>query len=427
VDDVTTSGRLRFLTALLAVACGLTVANLYYAQPLLDLISRSFHVGQGPATVVVTMTQVGYVLGLLFLLPIGDLLENRVLVTRTLVLTAVSLVVAAVAPGFGVFLAACVLIGVSSVVAQILVPLAAHLAPAGQQGRIVGRVMSGLLLGILLARTVASLLAEVAGWRSIFYLSAGLMAALAAVLWRTLPAREPDHSAGYGSLLASVGGLVRDEPVLRRLALSQACIFGAFSAFWTAIAYELIGEHHLGQDAIGVFALVGAAGAAAAPLGGRLADHGHGRIGRAGALLLAAAAMAVAGFGHGSVLLLAAAGVLLDLGVQGHQVMSQHVIYALRPAARARVNTVYMSTVFIGAAACSALAGALYDAYGWPGVTAFAGALPLLGLLAWLTGPTTAPSGTDDGGQGEQQGERPGEVREQRREDAAGRPALQAE
>jgi len=426
VGDVTT-GRLRTLTVLLATACGLTVANLYYAQPLLDLISRSFHVGQGTATTVVTMTQVGYVLGLLFVLPVGDLLENRVLVTRTLVLTAISLLAAAAAPGFGVFLAACVLIGLSSVVAQILVPLAAHLAPAGQEGRFVGRVMSGLLLGILLARSVASVLAEAAGWRAIFYLSAGLMAALAVVLWRMLPSRQPDHSAGYGSLLASVGALVRDEPVLRRLALSQACMFGAFSAFWTAIAYELIDEHHFGQDAIGLFALVGAAGAAAAPLGGRLADHGHGRFGRAGTLVLAAAAMATAGFGHRSVVLLAVGGVLLDLGVQCHQVMSQQVIYALRPEARARINTVYMSTVFIGGAVSSALAGVLHDAYGWPGVTAFAGALPLVGLLIWVSGPTTVPLRADDDREGEQQGEGPGHVGEQRREDAAGRAALQPE
>jgi predicted MFS family arabinose efflux permease len=391
VNDEPSAGRLRLLTVLLATACGVTVANLYYAQPLLDLIARSFHVGQGTATVVVTMTQIGYALGLLFVLPVGDLAENRVLVTRTLVLTAASLVAAGAAPVFGVFLAVCVLVGLSSVVAQILVPLAAHLAPAGQEGRFVGRVMSGLLLGILLARTVASFVADAAGWRTIFFVSAGFMAILAVVLWRLLPMREPDHTEGYGALMASVGELVRHEPVLRRLALSQASMFGAFSAFWTAIAYELIDEHHLGQNAIGVFALVGAAGAAAAPLGGRIADAGYGRIGRAGTLVTAALAMALAGLGHRSLVLLAVGGVLLDLGVQCHQVMSQQVIYALRPAARARINTVYMSTVFIGGAACSAIAGALHDAFGWTGVTVFGGALPVLGLVLWLTGATTAP------------------------------------
>lgn len=306
--------------------------------------------------------------------------------------TALALLGAGLAPDFGVFLAVSVLVGVTSVVAQILVPLAAHLAPEGQEGRFVGRVMSGLLLGILLARTVASFVAELAGWRTIFFISAGLMAALGVALYRVLPTRAPDHRAGYGTLLVSVGELVRHEPVLRRLALCQAAMFGAFSAFWTAIAYELIDAHGFGQGAIGVFALVGAAGAAAAPLGGWLADHGYGRPARAGTLVLAAASMALAGFGAGSVVLLAAAGVLLDLAVQCHQVMSQQVIYALRPDARARINTVYMTTVFTGGAASSAVAGVLHDAYGWTGVTRFGAILPLLGLSVWVTGRTTPTS-----------------------------------
>jgi predicted MFS family arabinose efflux permease len=254
--------------------------------------------------------------------------------------------------------------------------------------------MSGLLLGILLARTVASLVADAAGWRTIFFVSAGLMGALAIVLRRMLPTREPDHRAGYSSLLVSVVALLRDEPVLRRLALCQATLFGAFTAFWTAIAYELFDEHHFGQEQVGLFALVGAAGAAAAPLSGRLADRGRGRAGRAVMLVLAAVAMALAGVGHRSVVLLAAGGALLDLAVQSHSVMSQQVNFALRADARARINTVYMTTIFIAGAVSSAVTGLLHDAYGWTGVTVFASALPLLGLLLWLTGATTAgPSG----------------------------------
>jgi predicted MFS family arabinose efflux permease len=386
---------LRTITVVLAFATGLTVANLYYAQPLLDLIAGSLHVGQGAAAVVVTMTQAGYALGLLFVLPMGDLLENRVLVVRILAVSALALVAAGSAPNYGIFLSVAVLVGLTSVVAQILIPLAAHLAPAGQEGRFVGRVMSGLLLGILLARTAASLVAEVAGWRAIFFVSAVLMAGLGVVLWRLLPTRAPDHREGYRALLASVGELVRHEPVLRRLALCQASLFGAFSAFWTAIAYELIDAHGFGQGAIAVFALVGAAGAAAAPVGGWLADHGVGRIARGGALLLAALSMLLAGLGAGSVVLLALAGVLLDFAVQCHQVMSQQVIYALRPQARARINTVYMTTVFTGGAISSAVAGVLHDAYGWTGVTVFAAILPLFGLAVWATGRTTAPATAD--------------------------------
>ena len=374
---------MRLVTIVLAAACGLTVANLYYAQPLLDLVARSLDVSQGTATLVVTLTQIGYALGLVFVLPTGDLIENRTLVTWVLLGTSASLLVTASAPDFAVFAAACVLVGLTSVVAQILVPLAAHLAPPDQRGRFVGRVMSGLLLGILLARTVASLLADVAGWRAIYYVSAGLMLVLLIVLRAVLPARQPDHAAGYGRLLASTVALAREEPVLRARALCQACMFGAFSAFWTAIAYELIDEHGLGQTGIAVFALAGAGGAAAAPLGGWLADRGQGRSGSGAMLALAAGAAALAGFGHASLALLVVAGVLLDLAVQCHQVMGQQEIYSLRDDARARINTVYMGTVFTGGAIASALTGALHQTYGWSGACWLAGGLALLGLLVW--------------------------------------------
>lgn len=390
VDDA--PAPLRVIALVLAVACGLTVANLYYAQPLLDLISRSFDVGEGTATLVVTLTQVGYALGLVFVLPAGDLVENRTLVTRTLIGTALALLLAGLSPDFGVFLAVSVLVGLTSVVAQILVPFAAHLAPPAQRGRFVGQVMSGLLLGILLARTVASLIAGVAGWRAIYLISAGLTVVLALVLRRVLPLRAPSHSAGYRSLLASVAALARNEPVLRRLAVSQACMFGAFTAFWTAIAYELINEHGLDQTEVGFFALVGAAGAAAAPVAGRLADRGLGRVSRFVALLLATASMLLAAFGDGSLVLLAVAGVLLDFAVQSHQVMSQQVIYALRDDARARINTVYMGSVFVGGAISSAVAGVLHSTAGWSGVALFAAGLPVIGVVLWLTGRTTAPA-----------------------------------
>ncbi|MCC5481062.1 MFS transporter [Streptomyces barringtoniae] len=382
------------LTRVLAVACGLTVANLYYAQPLLELIARSFGVGQGAATLVVTLTQAGYALGLLFLLPLGDLVENRRLATRTLLVTATALLLAVASPVFGMLLAVSVLVGTTSVVAQVLVPLAAHLAPADQRGKVVGQVMSGLLTGILLARTVASLVADLLGWRAVYVISAVLMAALAVVLRRMLPRRAPDHTASYPALLASLGELVRREPVLRRRALCQASMFGAFTAFWTAIAYELIDEHHFGQVQVALFALVGAAGAAAAPIAGRIADRGHGRGASGAALLLASSAFVVAALGHGSVPLLVLAALLLDFAVQCHQVLSQHEIYALRGDARARVNTVFMTTVFVGGATCSAVTGALHTAYGWTGVCAVGTALPLAGLLMWAHGQWTTAHAT---------------------------------
>ncbi|MFI6076165.1 MFS transporter [Actinoplanes sp. NPDC051343] len=380
----------RALTLVLATACGLTVANLYYSQPLLDLIAHAFGVSQGAAAMIVTFTQAGYALGLLFLLPLGDLIENRKLSTRLLAGTAVSLLLAAVCPAYPIFLIISVLVGLTSVVAQILVPLAAHLAPPEQRGAFVGKVMSGLILGILLARTVSSFVADLWGWRAIYFVSAGLMVVLALVLRRMLPQRAPDHTAGYGSLLRSLVTLVRDEPVLRRRALCQATMFAAFSAFWTAIAYELIGEHGFGQAQIAIFALVGAGGAAAAPLGGKLADRGYGALVMGGALLLGTLTLVLAAVGHRSVVLLALAGVLLDFAVQIHQVSSQQEIYALRADARARINTVFMTTVFTGGAISSALTGALHDRWGWTGACVLGAAFPLIGLVIWALGRFSA-------------------------------------
>jgi predicted MFS family arabinose efflux permease len=375
---------LQIVILTMAIACGLTVANLYYAQPLLALMARTFGVGQGEAAIVVTATQLGYAAGLAFVVPLGDMLENRKLACRTLLITAVALAVAAFSPDFTLFLVMSVCIGVTSVVVQVLVPFAAHLAPADQRGKYVGRVMSGLLLGILLARSVASVTAAAWGWRSIYVISAVAMLILSLVLWRILPERRPGTAVRYGTLLRSALQLVRDEPVLRRRSVSQALMFGAFSCFWTSIAYELTGVHHLSQLQIAVFALVGAGGAAAALVAGVLGDRGYGRLGRGVSITLGVAAMVLAGIGSASVLLLACAAVLLDLAVQGHQVLSQRDIYALREESRARLNTVYMTSAFIGASVASGVSGWLHDMYGWTGVTVFGAVLPLLAGSIWL-------------------------------------------
>jgi predicted MFS family arabinose efflux permease len=374
---------LRLITVVLAVACGATVANLYYAQPLLAEIASTFKVSQGNAALVVTLTQLGYAVGMVALMPLGDLLENRALASRTLLATAIALVVAGLAPGFGIFLAASVLVGITSVVAQILIPFAAHLAPEEQRGRFVGTVMTGLLLGILLARTLSSLVAAAWSWRSIYLVSAVLMIAVAVTLVRLLPRHHPNHDVTYPQLMRSIGELVRSEPALRRRAACQALMFGAFSCFWTSVAFELIRSHGLSQAEIGIFALVGAAGAAAAPLAGRLGDRGHGRIGSGVALALAIVAMLIAQVGVSSLIVLALAGVLLDLAVQVHQVLSQQEIYGLRADARARINTVFMTTIFVGGAIASAGSGLLYDAAGWSGVTLLGAALPAVGLAIW--------------------------------------------
>jgi len=377
---------LRALALVMAFACGLTVANLYYAQPLLDLIADSFHISQGAASVTVTLTQAGYAVGLLFVVPLGDLLENRRLITRTLFLTAAALVALAAAPAYGVFLAAAALVGLTSVVVQVLLPLAAHLAPEGQVGRFVGTVMSGLIIGVLLARTLSSAVAQVASWRTIYIVSAVAMVLLSALLRWALPERRPDHDLGYRQIMASVGEMVVHEPRLIRRSVMQATMFGAFTAFWTAIAFVLVDEHGFNQGGIALFALVGAGGAVGTQVAGRIADRGYGEVGSAVALLLASGMFVLAGLGHRSVVVLGVAAVLLDFAAQSHQVISQHVIYTLRPTQRARVNTIFMVTMFIGGTVSSALAGRLHAAYGWTGVCWLGFALPLVGLVVSRSG-----------------------------------------
>jgi predicted MFS family arabinose efflux permease len=385
-SEVGAPPRLGLLTIVLATACGLSVANIYYSQPLLDLIARAFHTSQGSAAIVVTATQLGYACGLIVLLPLGDLLENRRLASYTMLGTAVAALAAAFSPNLASFLVLSVLIGITAVVAQILVPLAAHLAPEAERGHFVGRVMSGLLLGILLARTVSSLLAAAWGWRSVYVVSAVLMVIMAGVLLRLLPRHRPlpsEQSRSYPALLRSIGELARSQPALRRRAACQALMFAMFSLFWTSITFELIKVHHLSQTGIAIFALVGAGGALAAPIAGRLADRGHGQLGSGLAFVVAIIAMVTAGLGVHNIVVLAVAAVLLDLAVQGHQVLSQQEIYALRPDARARINTVFMGTVFLGGSVGSAASGALYDRYGWSGPCTLGVILGCVGLTIW--------------------------------------------
>lgn len=375
---------LRLIMLLLAFACGASVANLYYAQPLLTPIGGALHVSSSVASLIITITQIGYALGLALLLPLGDLLENRALASRTLVVAAAALTAAAFAPGFAVFLAAITLVGLSSVVAQVLVPLSAHLAPEETRGKYVGQVTSGLLLGIMLARSASSLAAAAWGWRSIYGISAVVMLLTAFALARLLPRWQPTHSASYRQLVASSFTLARSEPVLRRRAISQALMFGAFTAYWTAIAGELIRHHGLTQSGVAAFALVGAAGAAAAPVAGRLGDRGYAAAGRGLATVLGVAALLLAAFGSGSLPLLVISAVLLDFAVQGNHVLSLRDIYTLRPEARARMNSVYMTCVFVGGAVASAVTGVIFAHFGWPGVAGLAASFAALAAVAWL-------------------------------------------
>ncbi|MFG3102488.1 MFS transporter [Streptomyces sp. NPDC048182] len=386
------------LVVLLAVACGMTVANLYYAQPLLSELSRTFGIGTATAGLLVTLTQVGYVLGMVFLVPLGDRLEKRTLVTVLLTVTTAALLAAGLATGFPMLLVASLVSGATSVVAQILVPFAASLAPDETRGRVVGRVMSGLLTGILLSRTLSSLVSDVAGWRAVFLGSAVLMALLAVALRLALPPHAPTTAVAYHHVLRSTVRLVRTHPPLVRRGLYQAAMFGAFSAFWTTVSFVLTGPgFRYSPTGVGVFALVGAAGAAIAPLAGRWADRGLVRPVTGAALAGAALAFVVAAAGRHSVVLLALAAVLLDMAVQTTLILGQHVVYQLDPAARARLNSGFIALFFVGGAAGSQLGSLVYDAAGWTGLSALGAALPLLALGYWVTERRPRPPATPAG------------------------------
>ncbi|WP_431945150.1 MFS transporter [Actinacidiphila sp. bgisy167] len=374
-----------WLITLLAVASGMTVANLYYAQPLLSSLSRDFHLGTATAGALVTVTQIGYVVGMVFLVPLGDRLEKRRLVTSVLALTTVALAVAGTASSFPVLLVASLVSGVTSVVAQILVPFAADLAPDQARGRVVGRVMSGLLAGILLSRTVSSLVSDVAGWRYVYLGSAVLMALLALALHAALPQRAPTTALPYGQVLRSTARLVRTHPALRRRALYQAALFGAFSAFWTTVSFLLTGPFHYSQIGVAVFALVGAAGAAVAPAAGRWADRGLSRPITGTAFGVAAAAFAVAGFGQHSIVLVALAGILIDMAVQTTLILGQHTVYQLDATARSRLNSAFIALFFVGGALGSELGSLAYHAAGWTAVSYLGAGLPLIALGYWAT------------------------------------------
>ena len=387
IDPVRPRAASPWTTLLLAFACGLIVANLYYAQPLAGPIGAAIGLSPGATGLIVTLTQVGYGCGLLLIVPLGDLVETRRLVTTLIALAVLALLGAALSASALPFFAAMLGIGLVCVAAQVLVPYAAHLAPEAQRGRVVGNVMSGLMTGIMLARPAASAIAQLASWHAVFFASAAAMAALVLLLHAALPVRRPGAALSYGGLLASMGRLALTTRVLQRRALYQAAMFGAFSVFWTIAPLRLAHEFHLSQGGIALFALAGVAGAIASPIAGRLADGGHTRPATALALLAVAGAFALSHVGApGSALALGAfvvAGIVLDFGVTTNLVLGQRAIFALGADIRSRVNGVYMATFFAGGAIGSALGGLAFAHGGWLLASAFGAALPLA-ALAWF-------------------------------------------
>jgi predicted MFS family arabinose efflux permease len=380
------------LVRLMALTCAVTVANLYYAQPLLDSIGTDLRVSQGSASLLVTVGQFGYAVGLLFIVPAGDIVRRRPLLTGMLAFCAATLAGAAFAPDLPVLAAAVALCCVTSVVVQMLVPYAATLASDNERSRVIGTLMGGLLIGILLSRTFAGMVAQAGGWRTVYGIAAVFMALTAITLRRALPDHGRQLEISYQEQLRGVLAIARAEPVLRWRSLIAACGFGSFAAFWTTATFLLASSQYgFSQLDIGLFALVGAAGAVTSLVGGPALDRWPTLRWKAtgGALTLLAGSYVLIGLGGAhlgwiSLVLLITGVLVMDACVQGTHIINQSVIYDLLPQARSRLTTVYITTMFAGGALGSAAGAQAYEHWGWTGATLVAAAFPVLGLTFWL-------------------------------------------
>ncbi len=352
----------------MAIATGLIVANLYYNQPLLVIIAKTYHADDAKAKQVATLTQLGYAAGMFFLAPLADMVRRKRLIMICLALATLSLLGAAMAPSINILVIASFLIGVFSLIPQLLVPMTAHLAKPGERGRKIGFVMSGLLVGILLSRTISGIVGKYFGWEAMFYIAAGIMVIIWMLLFFLLPEVEPEYSGTYGSLMTSLVTLIKKEPALRVASVRGALCFACFSAFWTTLTVLLHDNFNKGSDVAGFFGLIGAAGALAAGLMGRLSDKMDAYKLSTFTLILVIVSFVMFLFSGHSFFGLIIGVIVMDAGVQATHISNQSLIFALHPQARNRINTVYMVTYFIGGAIGSALASIAWEYYKWAGV-----------------------------------------------------------
>ena len=383
----TTQGLSPALILLMSVATGLAVASNYYAQPLLDTIARAFNLSASSAGFIVTAAQLGYAAGLLFLVPLGDMFERRMLIVSMTLLAAGGMLITASSQSLTMMIIGTALTGLFSVVAQILVPLAATLASPEKRGKVVGTIMSGLLLGILLARTVAGLLASLGGWRTVYWVASILMVVMALALWRGLPKVKQENHLNYPQLLASVFSLFTQDKLLRTRALLGCFTFANFSILWTSMAFLLAAPpFNYSEGVIGLFGLAGAAGALGARPAGGLADKGKSHLTTSAGLVLLLLSWAAIWYGHVSVLALIVGILVLDLTVQGVHITNQTVIYRVKPEARNRLTAGYMTSYFIGGAAGSLISASAWQHAGWSGVCAIGAIVATINLLVWWRG-----------------------------------------
>lgn len=373
------------LLAVMAVACGVFVSNVYYNQPLLELLYRAFPQATGLVNLAPTVTQLGFACGLFFLVPLGDRIDRRKLILGQAGALVLALICLAMAPNAWALVFASAVVGMSACVAQQIVPFAAELAAPSRRGQVVGIVMSGVLCGLLLGRAFGGFVGDHWGWRVTYWVGAILTAMAWLLLLVKLPHSKPQNNHSYSRLMKSLIDLWREEPLLRRATCIQAVLFGSFMGLWTILALHLHEAYGLGADVAGFMGIVGAAGILIAPLAGRAADHRgpHAVIG-VGCLIMI---LSYPIFGlWGSLIGLIVGILLLDIGEQLALISNQHVIYALRPEARSRLNTLFMSGMFVGGATGSWGAGISWRLGGWIPSCIFLGILALIGLILHSSG-----------------------------------------
>ncbi|WP_100841712.1 MFS transporter [Flavobacterium sp. 5] len=375
----------------MAACTGLIVANLYYCQPLIILIAKEFKIPEANAGTVTYLTQAGYAIGLFFMVPLGDKIERKKQILVTTFASVIALIIAATSKNFFILQIASLLIGITSIVPQLILPLAATLCEPQQRGKVVGTIMSGLLIGILLSRTLSGFIGQVFGWRSMFWIAAGICLLIFFVIQNTFPINKPQFEGSYGQLIQSLFTLIKTQPVLREATLINVFAFAQFGAFWTTMVLLLSDSpFHFNSATIGLFGVVGVSGALAAPLVGKLGDKGNSRIAVGYGCLLLLISFIVFYFSTESVIGIIVGIVLIDVGIQSVHISNQTRVYSLLPEARNRLNTVFMSFSFLGTAGGSAYGLLLWKLGGWHAVTIGGAVLALLSLLVY--GFTYKPS-----------------------------------
>lgn len=373
------------LRYLIPIGCGVVVANLYYCQPLLGEFARDFNISEDAASVINICSQLGYGLGLFFIVPLGDKIPRRKLLMAMHLLAAITLLGMALSTGIGGLYVFSVLIGIMTTACQVFIPLAAHLASDEERGKIIGMAMGGLLTGILLSRTLSGIVAEYWGWESMYYIAAGFMVIMTALIWKYIPSEKPGFTGPYGQLMRSLFDLFKTQPVIRESAWIGACLFGSISAFWATMAFFLEDPpFYYSLSLIGLFGIIGAGGALISPYVGKVTDRSGPFKPMRWGLVLMLVGWLILFKGTWSIFMVIAGIILIDMGMQSTHIPNLSRNYSLLPEARTRLNTLYMTAFFIGGTLGSTMGSIAWNIGGWTGVClsglimAALGALPVL-------------------------------------------------